>query len=270
VVLSLLTTTSYAVISNGGFEEIEPNGLLDFDPPACWARENYAGVMERFFPTPSEGNTSNWKIDPEIGLRPAEGDTFIVVSSGEIDPDPYYGLISQEVYVLEGQTIFGYYFFGTSEWDNYYDTAFIKMQPLGPNSNPRGITLVSTGVAVVGEAGSMERWKRFEHTFTSEEEGGYSIVIRVDDYEDFVYPSYLAVDGMSLCDYKPVGDLNGNCRVDFSDFSLLANDWLQDCNDPNYLADPNNCCVYGTDIDENGPVDMNDMMYISDYWLEHE
>jgi hypothetical protein len=86
---------------------------------------------------------------------------------------------------------------------------------------------------------------------------------------DEVYPSYLAADYIRLCERPEYGDINRDCRVDFRDLSWLASDWMQDCNDPNYLADPNNNCSYGTDIDNNGPVDANDLMLMSDYWLDN-
>ena len=33
-----------------------------------------------------------------------------------------------------------------------------------------------------------------------------------------------------MCKKAPVGDLNGDCRVDFSDFAIMASNWLVDCN----------------------------------------
>jgi len=32
------------------------------------------------------------------------------------------------------------------------------------------------------------------------------------------------------CQFDLVGDLNGDCRVDFKDVALLADNWLIDCN----------------------------------------
>jgi hypothetical protein len=41
----------------------------------------------------------------------------------------------------------------------------------------------------------------------------------------------------SVCHFNLVGDLNGDCKVDFMDFAIMANNWLVDCNaDPNNLA----------------------------------
>jgi hypothetical protein len=33
-----------------------------------------------------------------------------------------------------------------------------------------------------------------------------------------------------MCPNPPVGDVNGDCRVDFSDFELMISNWLLDCN----------------------------------------
>jgi hypothetical protein len=32
-----------------------------------------------------------------------------------------------------------------------------------------------------------------------------------------------------LCDNPPIGDINGDCRVDYEDFALMASNWLLDC-----------------------------------------
>ena len=41
------------------------------------------------------------------------------------------------------------------------------------------------------------------------------------------------------CEYKLAGDLNDDCKVDFSDFEIMAAQWLIDCN-----LDPSNpACV---------------------------
>lgn len=38
----------------------------------------------------------------------------------------------------------------------------------------------------------------------------------------------------SICLFDLAGDLNNDCKVDFSDFAVMAANWLIDCNiDPN-------------------------------------
>jgi hypothetical protein len=44
-----------------------------------------------------------------------------------------------------------------------------------------------------------------------------------------------------VCDYVLIGDLDGNCRVDFRDVALMAGNWLKDCmvnpNDPACISE---------------------------------
>ena len=264
----LLWATGYAGVYNGGFEIIEPNSPEPFDPPDGWERENYAAALEQFIPQPPQGSVINWKIDLGEGLKAVQGERFVVVSSDDYTPDPYLANIRQYVYVSAGQSIAGYYFFGTADYMPYDDYANIKLVPADSNSGLRDITVVSAEVSDVNDYGSMEGWEYFERTFSPGEAGVYYLTISVTDFSDAYYPSYIAVDGMTLCDQQPVGDINNDCRVDLADFSWMATDWLQDCNDPNYIADPNSNCYWGTDLDGNGPVDANDLMLMTDSWLD--
>jgi hypothetical protein len=66
-------------------------------------------------------------------------------------------------------------------------------------------------------------------------------------------------------DYKhpyPVGDLNGDCRVDMIDFALFADNWLG----ANCKA-ANNWCE-GADIDKNGEVGFADLAEMVEHWLD--
>ncbi len=264
---------SHAYIYNGGFEEAEPNEQLPFDPPEGWERENYTAVMEQFIPDPCEGNVNAWQIDLEEGLKPIEGQSFVVLSSGDFLPEPWLASIQQYVYAYSGQTISGYYFFGTADYIPYNDYATIELIPFDSNSALDEITLVYIDVSDVDEdprdndGKSIEGWEYFEHTFSPSEAGGYQLIIAVTDMKDFLYPSYLAVDDMTLCNQPPDGDINRDCHVNFVDFSWLATDWLEDCDDPNYVSDPNSNCYRGTDLSGDGPVDFNDLELMSENWL---
>ncbi|MEE9370709.1 MAG: dockerin type I domain-containing protein [Sedimentisphaerales bacterium] len=56
-------------------------------------------------------------------------------------------------------------------------------------------------------------------------------------------------------------DFNGDTKVDFIDFAVLASYWGEtDCIDPNWCE--------GADLDINGSVDSNDLALFVDYWLE--
>ena len=91
--------------------------------------------------------------------------------------------------------------------------------------------------------------------------------------------SYLAVDSMVLCrNPSGAGDFNADCIVNFEDFAFFAADWLFNCKDPaihddpiadaNYYNDIYSNCLLGTDLDDSGPVDFNDIRILSDGWLE--
>jgi hypothetical protein len=56
-------------------------------------------------------------------------------------------------------------------------------------------------------------------------------------------------------------DFNKDTKVDFADFAILASYWHENgCGDPNWCE--------GTDLDTNGIVDLNDLMFFVEYWLE--
>ncbi len=267
-----LCAISHAAIYNGDFEIAEANGVPDYDgylfyPPEGWQRENYAAVLERFIPDSNEGDYSRWKIDIEEGLRPVAGYSFVLLTTGDIDPNSELASLELDIYVHAGESISGYYFFGTLDWVDYPDWGTIVMVPNDPNNLPRSITLARVGVKKVGSYSSLEKWEYFEYTFAASEEGGYHLIIRVDDYLDDLFTSYFAVDGLTLCDTPLDGDINRDCRVNFKDFPWLATDWLKNCSDPNYFSDPNSNCYKGTDLNGDGPVDLNDLELMSDSWM---
>lgn len=49
------------------------------------------------------------------------------------------------------------------------------------------------------------------------------------------------------CHYELWGDIDGNCKVDFNDFAMLAANWLVDCE----LSPENPACI-ALDLDEDG------------------
>ena len=269
ILILCITVPVCAQIYNGDFELIDQNSPLDFNAPLDWERESYAAIANNFVPKPEKGATSNWKIDVQKGLYPFEGESFVVLSTGDLSaplPDPQYAQIKQRIMVSTGQRLAGVYFFGTCDYIPYEDFATIKLVPI-PNSGLRDIILINIDVGDVGSYGSMDGWDFFEYTFSEIEAGIYELVLTVSDLGDAIFKSYLAVDNITLCYAPGYGDLNYDCQVNMFDFTLFANDWLQDCSDPNYLADPNNNCRYGTDIDNNGPVDANDLYLMSQFWL---
>ena len=63
---------------------------------------------------------------------------------------------------------------------------------------------------------------------------------------------YLTTSALLGC---PVGDLDGNCKVDGDDVRIFCDQWL---NDPGGTAN----------LDYTGPVNMNDFAILADHWLE--
>jgi len=56
-------------------------------------------------------------------------------------------------------------------------------------------------------------------------------------------------------------DFNGDTKVDFTDFAVLASYWGDTvCSDPNWCE--------GADLDTDGSVDSNDLALFAEYWLE--
>jgi hypothetical protein len=268
----LLSGVSHAVIYNGNFELAAEGGLLDdhgqlFFAPEGWQRENYTAILDVFVPDYNEGYYDLWKINTQEGLRPREGQSFVLLTTGDITGDPEWAFIKQGISVNAGQTISGYYFFGTLDYFPYPDYASVTMVPDDSNGLPRSIILASVNVEDVGNYSSTEGWVYFEHTFSTDEEGSYHLVIRVDDYRDKLYTSYFAVDGLTLCDAHLDGDINRDCKVNFRDFSLMAIDWLENCSDPNYFSDPQSNCYKGTDLNDDGPIDYNDLDLMTESWL---
>lgn len=273
IAILLLCAASRAAIINGKFEAADSNGVLDdkghfFYPPEDWERVNYTAVLDKFVPDSNEGNYGLWKIDIEEGLLPIEGQSFVLLTTGDIYPNPRWASLEQEIFVKADQIISGYYFFGTLDWSTYSDWANITLVPADSNESLRSIVLVDVSVRDVGSYSSMDGWKYFEYTFNAEEQGTYTLLIRVDDYSDEFYTSYFAIDDLLLCDFQTVGDINRDCHVNLEDFSWMAVDWLRDCNDPGYFSEPGSNCYRGTDLSGDGPVDYNDLAIIGENWLE--
>jgi hypothetical protein len=258
-------------ISNGDFELYEPNETLGFNTPNDWQIKNYAAVVENFIPNPQQGNADNWRIDPDIGLYSAQGNSFLLISTGDVRPDPNEAWASQNIYANEGERISGFYFFGTSDYMNYNDFGTIRLEPDGnnPPEDSNDVILVYVDVNQVGDHNSMPGWQRFDYVFDSNHTGEYKLVIWAEDEygTDYIFESYFAVDGLVLCDSSSPGDIYLDCCVDFTDFALFSTDWLKDCDDPNYHYDPNSNHCLGTDLDNNGLVDTNDLWLFSENWL---
>jgi len=75
-------------------------------------------------------------------------------------------------------------------------------------------------------------------------------------------PAYVTFHWLRPCPYILEGDINYDCVVDFFDFSLVANQWLNSCNgsSPSYWCDE-------ADMDKLGEVDFYDLDIMIENWL---
>ncbi len=187
-------------IVNPGFE-LAVEGT-DFNTPAGWNVENYATVVNNFVPQHPEapGSTENWKINLQTGLNPFEGNSFVVLSNGDIHPEPDHAKIWQMVTINIGQKISGAYFYGTRDYFSFpfNDYAAVKLIA-PPESNLSDIEVVNISTSDVGNYSSTAGWLTFESTtFTSATAGTYTLECSVYDAGDAIYDSYLAVDGLAV------------------------------------------------------------------------
>lgn len=270
---------------NPRFDIPDPNRATEwFTPPLHWdwfdtvnpLNLNYVGMHTDFDPEPEHGQTVNWSIP-----GPVEGDYFVLLSTGDAqgtrsETKTLYSSIDQTITLCPGDVLSGYYFFGTTDYRPYNDTALITLDPVDPNDpQHRKIVLVSISVDDVGSYNSTGDWQYFRHQFKTETCGQYVLYAEVRDTRDRIYKSYLALDNFKICrNVPPYGDYNDDCVIDLNDFNILSQAWFADCNDPNTIADPNIPCepfiVDPNSFDPNLPhiIDLDYMLWISDYWLE--
>jgi len=221
-----------AQILSGSFEG-DPNMLLD--PNGPWDTNGVpALILETFSPK------NHGCINADVNeLIPVDGHFFVLLSSGN---GSVYAELTQVIDVNAGQTITGAYFFATSDYIDsgrpgyWFDWATITLED--PCSVHPDILLAKKDVNDVASYGSMERWGIFSHDVNEAEAGRYKLVLFISNFGDENLASYLAVDALRvvtgtpepLCIYQLAGDINRDCRVDFLDFAMMAENWLIDCN----------------------------------------
>ena len=208
----------------------------------------------------------------EVNLPPIDGQYFLLLKSDKRShPQANFSQISQKITVRAGQSITGAYFFSTGDYVPYDDTATIKLIP-DPCSNPTNLTeilLAKKSVTDVGSYQTMLDWEIFIHDFNDVEAGTYILTLRVEDAIDNIYTSRFAVDDLKIisapepndpnCHDTLIGDINGDCRVDFFDFALLANEWFNICEEPTWCNK--------SDIDNSTMVDFIDLTRMTTNWL---
>jgi hypothetical protein len=192
-------------------------------------------------------------------------------------------MIQQEVFLDEGDTIIGAYFFGTVDYRNYYDYCKISLQSSDPNNTDPNSQITLAHI-VIGDVSDFEStlelspetdgWLTFSHTIEPNQAGPYYLQCEVGDDLDNVYDSFLAVDNLRICRQgRPDADFDWDCDVDLLDFSIISQAWLSYCpDDPNItdpnVADPNIPCQLA-DLDNSWFVDPNDLIIMSEDWLRN-
>lgn len=255
---------------NGGFEIKDPNNSLGFSPPANWDIEDYAAVHSSFSPEPEHGQGSHpdwvgWTI-PEA----YSGENFLLLSTGDIGPDSStkQGKASQLIDFEPGQKLYVSYFFGTCDYPEFFDNATIwvvadpNYPAVDPNFPSRGQRIFYIDVSEVGQYDSTDGWQLFEYEIKKPIIGPLRLVFKVEDYSDTIYKSYFAIDHVVLCDNAAPGDVTRDCLANYDDFAIIADNWSKDCNDPNVL------CNEYVDFDHNGIIDVGDVGFFLESWMD--
>jgi len=298
-------------ILNGGFEEPDySRATSTYIPPLEWFFEDIPDVRNEFY----NFNYVNWQSVlqrpslPQTWISKAfEGNYFVVLASGEPyqDRDNYHSTIEQLVTLEPGDVLCGAYFFGTTDYVPYNDTAFGKLIPVGqqviskPSLNldidPQtgqlilcggyygcipendalhpnvGIELFRISVFDVGDYQSTTGWKTFKYVYTGQETATFRLFFQVRDSRDRFLSSYLALDNIRICKFAlAYGDLNQDCTVNLTDFAVLAQAWMADCqsvSDP--LSPQYNPAIPCSTADGNGDNLVNEweLFEMLDNWL---
>jgi hypothetical protein len=257
ILLAAFCRISYAgTLLNGGFEQINPD---DPNVARFWEVDSN-GVrpeIRQSFSTdelPYPSNLTRYIV-------PVDGNNFILLKSDERELlDPNFSRLSQKIHVRPGQRISGSYFFATGDYMPYDDTATITLIRDPCSNDPNRIVLVKKSVADVGSYQTMQGWARFVHDFNEADDGDYTLVIQVWDAVDHLFTSRFAVDAIKLeCSYRLAGDFNGDCVVDFNDFSVLGTEWLSDC--------ANLPCIANINTPPDGFVDTIDFSIMAENWM---
>jgi hypothetical protein len=289
----LLQSWGLGQLQNPDFEEgvSEPNS---FTRPAGWITENYAALHSSFTPILWDGHQYPDEVTWSIS-GPAKGDSFLVLSTGDTEglgSDPT-GISSAtarsgDFLLSGGNSLHLFYFFGTCDW--YSDYASIKLIPTDPNNYPNATQVIDLLACEIVDTdrgnvtapdipkfGSSGSWEQISYTVQPGQDGLYAIECHVSDSGDAAYKSYLAVDGIRYCkSSRNFGDVDLNCKVDLTDFTLFASAWMTVCHedpnspyyDPNSVCDPN-IPTHKSDFDGNDVIDTEDLGILSEHWLDN-
>jgi hypothetical protein len=241
----------YAII-NGSFEQADLN---DSNKPLGWQIDPN-GVPPQVLGTFSTQPYYPGQIYNLVDINAFDGQHFITLRCGKDQAEPSFSKLTQIIDVNAGQSIIGAYFFATTDYLTWNDRATIELEPEDACSILSRIILAYTDVRIVGDHSVMSNWATFKHTFDSNSAGRYKLSLKVENVNDQQLSSFFAVDVLKIC---PPGDINGDCKVDFLDFTLLADQWLNDCDTQTWCND--------TDTDHSHKVDIGDLVVLAANWL---
>jgi len=174
-------------------------------------------------------------------IIPKDGEYFAVLESLKYVGEPDCTQLTQIIDVNAEECLTGSYFFDAEDYLPFDDIATIKLMPIvgDPCSGSAEILLAQKSISDprIQDYGSMLDWQTFSHTFDSNDAGRYKLVLIIENGGDHLLPSFLLVDGFKIvpvvsepiCNYVIAGDLNDDCKVNFADFAILAENWLVDC-----------------------------------------
>lgn len=237
--LAGIVAQSPAEILNPGFEFVDPNGQGEQIKyfPHDWIRLNN-GQAVQVLENPDPGRL-DWSFGGEPNLMPCEGSYMALLDCVDIS-HTNSSQLRQIIEILPNDRICGAYFFGSMDYFHFIDYGRIYLEPYGDNPSPE-LVLAEIDLYDVGAYGSTDGWQRFCKIVPPQCQGLFTFVIEVaNDYDDR-FPSYLAVDDLSLCPNGTESDLNYDCITDNLDYQILTEYWTCDCSDPNDLPDPNVC-----------------------------
>lgn len=194
-----LCAPAFGIVNSGFESSVLEDGIY---VPLYWDREYYVSVVDSFSPDDATGSSTYWQISSELPLMPFEGDSFVVLSSGDIPEfDSPYGKISQSVTIHEGEKLSGVFFFGTCDYfsagnNNDYATISLLAEE---GSGLDDIEVVRVDVESIGDYSSNSGWVYFESdVFTAANAGLYTLEIAVYDDGDLKFNSYFMIDNLYI------------------------------------------------------------------------
>ena len=132
-----------------------------------------------------------------VTVEPVDGSNVAVLKSGDaIFHSAQYTEMSQEITFEAGDVLSGSYFFATNDYLRWNDFAKVTLEPLSIEGDI--LTLAYKDVAAVGDYCSMTGWGTFEQKFDISNAGKYKLTFRVEDFEDYLWSSYLVIDDVKV------------------------------------------------------------------------